>query len=274
MDLVKLLQAALIGVLEGFTEFLPVSSTGHILLLEELLGFEGPPGKVFELVIQFGAILAVLWLYRIKLWQVATGALRADPVAMRFIAVVVVAFLPAAIVGVALHRFIKSMLFSPWVVAVALIVGGIAILFIERHAPRPRIKAVDDLRLRTALQIGICQCLAMIPGVSRSGATIMAARVFGVDRAAAAEFSFFLAIPTMLGATVYDVFRNWSTLGTDAAGWSLIAVGFVAAFLTALAVVSSLVRFVSRHGFQIFAWYRIGIGTVALLLLSARAVMG
>jgi undecaprenyl-diphosphatase len=270
METVRLLQAALIGVLEGLTEFLPVSSTGHILLLEELIGFEGPQGKVFEVVIQFGAILAVIWLYRIKLWQVATGTLRGDPLAVRFAAVIATAFLPAAIVGVALHRIIKTVLFNPWVVAVALIAGGVAIIIIERLAPRPRIKAVDDVRLGTALKIGLCQCIAMIPGVSRSGATIMSARAFGVDRAAAAEFSFFLAIPTMLGATVYDAWRNWSTLAGDAGAWAIIVVGFAAAFVTALLVVSGLVRFVSRYGFTVFAWYRIGLGAVALVLLTVQ----
>jgi len=264
------LQAAFVGIVEGITEFLPVSSTGHILLLEEVIGFEGPTGKVFEVVIQVGAILAVLWLYRIKLWQTAMGVVRRDPIAIRFTAAVVTAFIPAVIAGVLLHRFIKSVLFNPWIVALALIAGGLAILVIERMAPRPKIKNVDDIRLFTALQIGICQCLAMIPGVSRSGATIMAARALGVDRPAAAEFSFFLAIPTMFGAAAYDVYRNWSTLGGDLAGWGLIAIGFVAAFLAALVVVSGLVRFISRYGFGPFAYYRIGLGTLALLALLVR----
>ena len=271
MDWWKLLQAAFIGLIEGITEFIPVSSTGHILLIEEVIGFEGPQGKVFEVVIQVGAILAVVWLYRIKLWQVATGVVQRDPVSLRFAAAVATAFVPAVIAGVLLHRFIKQVLFNPWVVAVALILGGIAILIIERMAPRPRIKNIDDIRLSTALKIGLCQCLAMIPGVSRSGATIMSARIFGVDRAAAAEFSFFLAMPTMFGAAFYDVYRNWSTLGSDTAGLGLIVVGLLAAFGAAHVVVSSLVRFVSRYGFEPFAWYRIGVGAIALVLLIVRS---
>ena len=255
-----------IGLVEGLTEFLPVSSTGHIILAEQVLHFEGPPGKVFEIVIQLGAILAVCVLYRAKIWRhgrrACCGASRAS---MRFATAVIVAFLPAAVIGVALHKYIKALLDKPIVVAVALIVGGIAILIIERYAQRPRIKSVDDIDWKTALFIGFCQCLAMIPGVSRSGATIMGARVLRVDRATSAEFSFFLAIPTMLGATVYDLYKNWTTL--DWHGGGLIAVGFVVAFLSALVVVEPFVRFISRHGFGVFAWYRIAVGALALVLL-------
>jgi undecaprenyl-diphosphatase len=179
-----------------------------------------------------------------------------------------VAFLPAVIVGVAAHKYIKSVLFSPWVVAIALIVGGIAILLIERLAQRPRIKSLDDVDLKTALYIGLCQCVAMIPGVSRSGATIMGARIFRVDRATAAEFSFFLAMPTMLGATVYDLYKNWSALSWEHGG--VIALGFVAAFVSAMLVVRAFVRFISRHGFTVFAWYRIAVGALALTLLLMR----
>lgn len=268
MDPANALKAALLGLVEGLTEFVPVSSTGHILLLEELLGFEGPKGKVFEVVIQFGAILAVIWLYRAKILATAVGFVRREPVATRFAMAVLAAFLPAAAVGVALHGFIKSALFNPWVVSVALVAGGFLILLIERIAPRPRIKIVEEVRLGTALKIGLCQCLAMIPGVSRSGATIMGARLFGVDRAAAAEFSFFLAMPTMLGATVYDSWKNRASFTAE--GSLLIAIGFVVAFLAALLVVSSLVRFVSRYGFAPFAWYRIALGTGALALLSLQ----
>jgi undecaprenyl-diphosphatase len=176
-----------------------------------------------------------------------------------------VAFLPAVIVGVAAHKYIKSVLFSPWVVAISLIVGGIAILLIERFAQRPRVKTLDDVDLKTALYIGLCQCVAMIPGVSRSGATIMGARIFRVDRATAAEFSFFLAMPTMLGATVYDLYKNWSALSWEHGG--VIALGFVAAFVSAMLVVRAFVRFISRHGFTVFAWYRIAIGSLALIFL-------
>ena len=268
MDLTLIWKALLIGVVEGLTEFLPVSSTGHIILAEELLDFQGPPGKVFEIVIQLGAILAVCLLYRAKIWKTAMGVLERDRQATRFALAILVAFLPAVIVGVAAHKYIKSLLFSPWVVAVALIVGGIAILLIERFAQRPRIKTLDDVDLKTALYIGLCQCVAMIPGVSRSGATIMGARVFRVDRATAAEFSFFLAMPTMLGATVYDLYKNWSSLSWDHGG--VIALGFVAAFVAAMLVVRAFVAFISRHGFTVFAWYRIAVGALALTLLLMR----
>jgi undecaprenyl-diphosphatase len=268
MDMTLIWKTVLIGVVEGLTEFLPVSSTGHIILAEELLHFEGPPGKVFEIVIQLGAILAVCVLYRAKIFSTVTGVARRQPVALHFAATVIVAFLPAAVVGVAAHKYIKALLDKPVVVAIALIVGGFAILIIERFALRPRIKSVDEIDLKTALFVGVCQCLAMIPGVSRSGATIMGARVFRVDRATAAEFSFFLAIPTMIGAAVYDLYRNWSTL--DWHGSGLIALGFVVAFFSALVVVAAFVRFISRHGFAVFAWYRIVIGAVALVLLLMR----
>jgi undecaprenyl-diphosphatase len=268
MDLTLIWKTVLIGLVEGLTEFLPVSSTGHIILAEEVLNFQGPPGKVFEIVIQLGAILAVCFLYRIKLWTTVTGVLRREPLALRFAAAVVVAFLPAAVIGVVAHKYIKSVLFSPWVVAIALIVGGIAILVIERVAQRPRMKSLDEVDLKTALYVGLCQCLAMVPGVSRAGATIMGARVFRVDRATAAEFSFFLAIPTMIGASVYDLYKNWTTL--DWHGSGVIALGFFVAFGAAALVVGPFVQFISRHGFGVFAWYRIALGIVALILLTLR----
>jgi len=268
MDLTLIWKTVLIGVVEGLTEFLPVSSTGHIILAEEVLNFRGPPGKVFEIVIQLGAILAICFLYRAKLWTTATGLLQREPLALRFTAAVVVAFLPAALIGVVAHKYIKSVLFSPWVVATALIVGGIAILVIERLVQRPRIKSLDEVDLKTALYVGLCQSLAMVPGVSRAGATIMGARVFRVDRATAAEFSFFLAIPTMIGATVYDLYKNWTSL--DWHGGGVIALGFIAAFASATLVVGPFVRFISRHGFGVFAWYRIALGTLALILLALR----
>jgi undecaprenyl-diphosphatase len=265
MDLVLLWKTVVIGLVEGITEFLPISSTGHIILAEEVLHFEGPHGKVFEIVIQLGAILAICVLYWSKIFATVGGVVRREPAPTRFATAVIVAFLPAAVIGVALHKYIKIMLDTPIVVPVAFIVGGIAILVIERYAQRPRVKSVDDVGWRTALFVGFCQCLAMIPGVSRSGATIMGARVLRVDRATSAEFSFFLAIPTMLGASVYDLYKNWKTL--DWHGGSLIAVGFVVAFLSALVVVRPFVRFVSRHGFGVFAWYRIAVGALALVLL-------
>jgi undecaprenyl-diphosphatase len=265
MDLVLLLKTVVIGLVEGITEFLPISSTGHIILAEQVLHFEGPEGKVFEIVIQLGAILAVCVLYYAKIFATIGGVIRRDPTAIRFSTAVIVAFLPAAVIGVVLHKYIKMMLDTPIVVPIAFIVGGIAILIIERYAQRPRVKSVDDIDWKTALFVGFCQCLAMIPGVSRSGATIMAARVLRVDRATSAEFSFFLAIPTMLGASVYDTYKNWKTL--DWHGGGLIAIGFVVAFLSALVVIKPFVRFISRHGFGVFAWYRIVVGALAIVLL-------
>ena len=268
MDLTLIWKTVLIGVVEGLTEFLPVSSTGHIILAEEILHFQGPPGKVFEIVIQLGAILAVCFLYRAKIWTTAAGVLQREAKATRFAFAVLVAFLPAAVLGVIAHRHIKALLGHPEVVAIALIVGGFAILVIERFAQRPRIKSVEDVDLKTALLIGLCQCLAMVPGVSRAGATIMGGRVFRVDRATAAEFSFFLAIPTMLGATTYDLYKNWSTL--DWSGGLVIALGFGVAFVTAALVVGAFLRFISRHGFGVFAWYRIVVGSAALVFLLLR----
>lgn len=268
MDFALIWKTIVVGLVEGFTEFLPVSSTGHIILAEEILHFEGLPGKVFEIVIQLGAILAVCVLYRVKIWATVVGVTRRDPVAVRFTTAVVLGFLPAAVIGVLAYKYIKTVLFNPMVVAVALIVGGIAILVIEKVAQRPRVKSVDDIDWKTALIVGVCQCLAMIPGVSRSGATIMSARLFRVDRATAAEFSFFLAIPTMLGASVYDLFKNWKTI--DWHGSSVMALGFVVAFLSALVVVRPFVRFISRQGFSVFAWYRIAVGALALALLFMR----
>ena len=265
MELALIWKTLVIGVVEGLTEFLPVSSTGHIVLSEIVLDFKGPPGKVFDIVIQLGAILAVCVLYRAKIWSTVIGVVNREPQALRFAGAVLVAFLPAAVIGVIAFRYIKQLLDNPMVVAVALVVGGIAILVIERLAQRPRIKSVDDVDFKTSFWIGVCQCLAMCPGVSRSGATIMGARAFRVDRATAAEFSFFLAIPTMIGASVYDLYRNWDDLSWH--GSAVIALGFIAAFLSALVVVGPFVRFISRHGFAAFAWYRIAVGALAFVLL-------
>jgi undecaprenyl-diphosphatase len=268
MDLTLIWKTLVIGVVEGLTEFRPVSSTGHIILAEELLHFEGPPGKVFDIVIQLGAILAVCVLYRARIFQTVVGVLRREARALHFAGTVLLAFLPAAVVGVLAYKSIKVYLMNPTVVAVALIVGGVAILVIERVVARPRVKSVDDIDFKTAFFVGVCQCLAMVPGVSRAGATIMGARVLRVDRATAAEFSFFLAMPTMIGASVYDLYKNASDL--SAHGSAVIALGFVTAFFSALVVVRPFVSFISRHGFGAFAWYRIAIGTLALGLLFAR----
>lgn len=262
------LSAVILGAIEGLTEFLPVSSTGHLILAGDLLGFQNDLGKVFEIVIQLGAILAVVVFSWTRLWRVLVG-IPNDPQARRFALAVILAFLPAAVLGALFHDFIKTVLFSPWVVVVTLVLGGIAILVIERLAPKPRYDRIETMPLRTALGIGFCQAVAMIPGVSRAGATILGGELLGVDRRTATEFSFYLAIPTMLGATVLDLWKARDTLTGD--GMGLIAVGFVTAFLVAIPVVKGLIGFVGRHGLTPFAWYRIaiGLGWGVFLLLSA-----
>lgn len=267
VDLAPYFTAVLLGIVEGLTEFIPVSSTGHLILLVDLLGFKGPPGKVFEISIQLGAILAICVLYARRLAHVAAG-LFTDHAAQRFATNILLGFLPAMVIGVVAHGFIKSTLFSPWVVSVMLVAGGLAILAIERWRPAPEVRHIDQITPGLALKVGLCQSVAMIPGVSRSGATIMGALLLRVDRAPATEFSFFLAIPTMLAATVYDLYKNWSFLSFD--DGALIAAGFLAAFLSALVVVRTLIRFVSRNGFAPFAYYRIAIGLVMLAILLSR----
>ena len=261
------LQALLLGIVEGLTEFIPVSSTGHLILLVDLLGFQGPPGKVFEIAIQLGAILAICLVYWRRLFDTLAGLGRDDR-ANRFTMNVLFGFLPALVIGFFAHGFIKSVLFSPWVVSVSLVLGGFAILAIERYAGEGEVAGVDDFRFRLSLKIGLIQCLAMIPGVSRSGATIMGARLLGVRREAATEFSFFLAVPTMAAATVYDLYKNWSNLSLE--GLGVIALGFVAAFLCALLVVRFVIAFINRHGFVPFAYYRILLGGVMLAILFLR----
>jgi len=267
MDASLLWKTVVLSIVEGLTEFLPISSTGHLLLMEELIGFEGPPGKVFEIVIQLGAILAVCWVYRAKLIQVLLG-LGSRAEARRFAANLVIAFLPAAVLGVLLHKFIKTVLFNPGVVCASLFVGGLFILWVERMRFRPLYRSVDEFSPWLAVKIGVCQTLAMIPGVSRAGATIIGGLLLGADRRAATEFSFFLAIPTMLGATVYDTYKN---IGSFAgANLLVIAIGFATAFVAAMLVVRALIAFISTHGFTVFGWYRIVVGGVggALLLLA------
>jgi undecaprenyl-diphosphatase len=270
MDIVSLFEAALLGVVEGLTEFLPVSSTGHLLLLGHFLGFEST-GKTFEVLIQLGAILAILAVYAARLTNVAVR-LPSDPAARRFAAGVLVAFLPAAVIGAALHGFIKQVLFeTPMVVCVALILGGLVLLWVDaRHrpaadgGPQAEIRHDDAMRfpLGMCLAIGFCQCLALIPGVSRSGSTIVGALLMGASKRAAAEFSFFLAMPTMAGAFAYDLYKNRSILSLDDA--ALVAVGFACAFVTALIVVRFVLDFISRHGFAPFAWWRIVVGAAGL----------
>ena len=263
----RAIEAGLLGVVEGLTEFLPVSSTGHLILLVDILGFRGPPGRVFEIVIQLGASLAVCWAFRERLIGVAFG-LRRDPAARRFSLAVSCAFLPAMVLGVFFHSGIKAFLFNPWTVSAALIAGGAAILIIERNVPPPTIHEVSTISWKRAVSIGFGQAAAMFPGVSRSGATIMSGMLLGLDRRTATEFSFFLAIPTMLAATSYDLYRNWASMTMEGTG--LIVIGFVSAFATALVTVKLAIGFISQHGFAPFAWYRIAIGTTMLLFLVAR----
>ena len=256
--------AALLGVIEGLTEFLPVSSTGHLILFVDLLGFKGPPGKTFEVMIQLGAILALIVLYRQKIFSTIIG-LPTSPAARRFALLILVAFLPAMVLGAALHGFIKDVLFTPTVVAIALIIGGIVILIVEATQKRVLYREVDVIPLKTGFLVGVAQCLALIPGVSRSGATIIGGLLLGLERRTAAEFSFFLSIPTMTAAFAYDAFKNRAEMSFDDAG--LIAVGFVAAFIAALLVVKPFLAIISKVGFAPFAYYRAALGTFVLVLL-------
>lgn len=260
----SLATSALLGLLEGLTEFIPVSSTGHLLLAGHFLGFHSA-GKTFEVVIQFGAVLAIMVAYAARLWQVFSSMHR-DPAALRFVVSVALAFLPAVVVGVLAHDIIKTVLFeTPMLIAVMLILGGIVLLFVDRMAPPARYEAADALPFRTALAVGLCQCLAMVPGVSRSGATIVGALMLGVSKRAAAEFSFFLSLPTMAAAVSYDLFKNRDVLDFSALGE--IAVGFVVAFVVALLVVRWLLDFVSRRGYALFGWWRIIVGSIAAVAL-------
>lgn len=258
--------AVLLGLLEGLTEFLPVSSTGHLILASRLLGFEGEASKTFKIVIQLGAILAVLIAYRHRFAGVLVGLSRREPAAIAFTRNILLGFLPAMVIGALAYKAIRAMLETPVIVAWALLLGGIAILVIEKLAKRVRHRTVEALPARSALAIGIVQCLAMIPGVSRSGATIMGALSLGVERKTAAEFSFFLAVPTMIAAAAYDLLKNRDALGGD--DLLVIGVGFLAAFIVALLVVRAFVAIVGRYGFAPFAWYRIALGIAALVWLS------
>ena len=264
MEGIQLIKVIVLGLLEGLTEFIPVSSTGHLVLGGHFLGFEDA-GNTFKIAIQLGAILAICVAYREKLAWVTQGLVRRDREALRFTTVVLLGFLPAMLVGVVAYDNIKALLNNPWGVAWALVIGGIAILAIERRVKRVQYARVEDFSAGLALRIGFVQCLAMIPGVSRSGATIMGSLLMGVDRKAAAEYSFFLAVPTMGAATVYDLYKQWDVL--DFSQGAYIVIGFVLAFASALAVVKTLVAFVGKHGFAPFAWYRIVIGGLALALL-------
>ncbi|MEO1205280.1 MAG: undecaprenyl-diphosphate phosphatase [Pseudomonadota bacterium] len=261
-------QVVLLGLIEGLTEFIPVSSTGHILLAGHFIGFDSP-GKTFEVLIQLGAILAILTVYAAKLIKMLFD-LPSDPRTRRFVLGVLLAFLPAAVIGASAHSFIKEVLFeSPMLICVMLILGGIILLIVDRMELEPRYTDVMDFPPSLAFKIGLCQCLAMVPGVSRSGATIVGSLLMGTDKRSAAEFTFFLAMPTMAGAFAFDLYKNWEILDTsDVTG---IAIGFVTAFIVGVFVVKYLLDFVSRHGFALFGWWRIIVGGLGL---GALSVMG
>ena len=264
MALPPQLDAVILGVVEGLTEFLPVSSTGHLILVSDLLGLNDEKGKIFDIVIQLGAILAVCWEFRVRIGRAFAG-LAKDPVQQRFAVNLFVAFLPAAIVGLAFQKYIKAYLFNPTSVAIALAVGGLVIFAIERWyrgQEAPRVTSMYDMTWQDALKVGIAQCFSLIPGTSRSGATIMGGMLFGLSRAVATEFSFFLAIPVMFAATGYEMFKNRAILsGGDL---ETIAIGFVVSFIFALIAVKGLIRYVASHDFRVFAWYRIALAVVVL----------
>ncbi len=269
MDPLLLVKAAVMGVVEGLTEFLPISSTGHLILAGSLLNFTGETVKVFEIAIQTGAMFAVIWQYRERLLRTVTG-IRRDPQAQRFALNVLVAFIPAVVLGLAFGSLVKKHLFHPVPVALAFIVGGLIILWVERRhrqqGRRVRVLSVDNMSPADALKVGLVQCLALVPGTSRSGATIIGAMVFGFSRPCATEFSFYLGIPTLMGAGVYSVWKQRALL--QASDLPMFAVGSVVAFASALLCIRWLIRFVSSHDFTGFAWYRIAFGGVVLLTAS------
>jgi undecaprenyl-diphosphatase len=268
MEIAPLLNAFVLGVVEGLTEFLPVSSTGHLIIVSDLLGLNDEKGKVFDIVIQLGAILAVCWEYRARFARAFSG-IATDPVQQQFAANLAVAFVPAAAVGLAFQRQIKAFLFNPVSVAVALVAGAIVMFAIERWYARhgaPRIVSVDEIRWKDALKVGFAQCLSLIPGTSRSGATIMGGMLFGLSRQAATEFSFFLAVPIMFAATGYQMVKYRHLF--EAADLGPFAVGFAVSFVAALVAVRGLIRYVASHDFRAFAWYRIALGVVVLAYFS------
>jgi undecaprenyl-diphosphatase len=260
------LRAVILGIIEGVTEFLPVSSTGHLLLAERFFNLgEGSFWNSFTVLIQLGAILAILAIYFVKLWRVALGMFT-NPDDRRFVIGVLVAFLPAVVIGLIAGKYIKEFLFNPWVVCFSLIVGGAILLWVDQLDHKPHEHDATKFPLPMYLTIGIAQCLAMIPGVSRSGASIVAAMLLGADKRAAAEFSFFLAIPTMIGAFAYDFYKNRGEMNADHIG--IVAIGFVVSFITALVVVRTFLSYVTRNGFTLFAWWRVVVGTLGLIALA------
>jgi undecaprenyl-diphosphatase len=281
-----LLKGFFLGMMEGFTEFIPVSSTAHLLLIGNWINFSSSNDKVFEVVIQFGSIMAVMWIFRARLWQLIRGTLAGERSEVMFTRNLLIAFLPAAVIGAIMIKQIKGLFHSPAVFVFTLIVGGLIMLWVERkpqyakHGPVPTgdddsvaaqhvtARSLEEISWKQALVVGFAQCLAMVPGTSRSGATIISGMVAGIQRKTATEFSFFLAMPTMLAATVYDLYRNSGAL--SAGQIDAIIVGFVAAFFSALLVVRAVLRFVSKRTYRPFAWYRIALGLVVLVWLMAR----
>ena len=260
------LRAVILGIIEGVTEFLPVSSTGHLLLAQRFFGLgEGSFWQSFVVLIQLGAILAIVALYFVKLWRVALGMF-SNPDDRRFVIGVLVAFLPAVVVGLIAGKYIKEFLFNPWVVCFSLIVGGAILMWVDQLDLKPQEDDATKFPLLTYFWIGVAQCLAMIPGVSRSGASIVAAMLLGADKRSAAEFSFFLAIPTMVGAFAYDFYKNRGEMTIDHLG--IVAIGFVVSFITAMIVVKTFLTYVTRHGFTFFAWWRVIVGTLGLIALA------
>lgn len=283
-----MLKALFLGLIEGFTEFIPVSSTAHLLLIGDWINFSSGSDKVFEVVIQFGSILAVMWIFRARLWQLIRGTLAGERSEVMFMRNLLIAFLPAAIIGALTIKYIKMLFHSPAVFVFTLIAGGLIMLWVERKpqfakatdtarqvvqddsvsSQRATAHTLEQISWKQALVVGFAQCLAMVPGTSRSGATIISGMMAGIQRKTATEFSFFLAMPTMLAATVYDLYRNSGAL--DDTQMTAIAVGFAAAFVSALVVVRAVLRFVSRRTYRPFAWYRIALGIVVMVWLLAR----
>jgi undecaprenyl-diphosphatase len=263
------LVALILGIVEGFTEYLPISSTGHLIVVSHALGFTGAMANDFAIFIQFGAIVSVLLLYREKLWATARG-LPHDPDAQKLAGGILLAFFPAAVVGLVAHDWIKHTLFNPTVVAAALILGGFAILAIERLRPRATVHELEDLSWRTMLNIGLIQCLALIPGVSRSGATILGGVCLGLDNKTATEFSFFVAIPVLAAATLFDLVKAWPILTHGEVGIFLF--GMVVSAIVAAIVIAALLRFVQTHSFNAFAYYRIVFGLIVLAFVRAGVI--
>jgi undecaprenyl-diphosphatase len=270
MDILLLIKAAILGVVEGLTEFLPISSTGHLIVVGSLLNFNDERGKLFEIVIQSAAILAVMWEYRAKIASVLGGLQRREAVAQRFVINIMIAFLPLALIGLAFGKHIKAALFNPITVAVTSIVGALFILWAEKRKHTVTVESVDELNWKDALKVGCAQALALIPGTSRSGATIIGGLFFGLARRAATEFTFFLAMPTLIAATLYELYKERALLsGNDLGMWT---VGFIASFISAFFCVRWLLRYISSHDFTVFAWYRIAFGLVVLVTYYSGAV--